>query len=96
MQGQWSYTVRKENDTLVGTLRRSGFETNSMLPPSHQLLYQNDGPIIPGRIVQGRVVEILPDVHIQFYSTQADEATSVEIETGGDYGPMLWRLERQQ
>jgi CubicO group peptidase (beta-lactamase class C family) len=96
LRDEWTYEVRLDDDGLLGNLVRRGIGASGPIPPWHHLIHTGDGAFTPGRIVQGRVVEILPEVRIRFYASEAGAELVDRFEITMEEDPFRFLLTRRK
>jgi CubicO group peptidase (beta-lactamase class C family) len=96
LRDEWTYEVRLDDDGLLGYLARRGIAASGPIPSRHHLIHTGDGAFMPGRMVQGRVVEILPGVRVRFSMSETGGGVYDRVEIQWEGEPVFWTLTRQE
>lgn len=90
----FTYWVRQEGGSLRGTLVRPGGLQDWPLP-DHDLIPLGAGRFVPGRIFDGRIVEVVQGARIQFHGPADGGVLADSVEITSEQPPVRWQLSRK-
>lgn len=95
LTGSFRYEVVRTSQGLRGTLIRPGGLWDGPLP-GHDLIPLGGGRFVPGRVHDGRIVEVVRDGSVRFVRDASHPSIETRVEIRGRSPRVWWRLQRQR